>query len=299
MGACADTLIKSRGAAPPNLAGALVGIGISSPGPIDPWHGVVIEPPNLGADFHDIPLATAMEEALGLPAYLDRDTNVAALAEMAFGAARSCADFIYVTVSTGIGGAIVSEGGLFLGPDGAAGELGHLPIALDGPRCGCGGIAHLEAFASGRALAREARAAVEAGLSPHLSNRAAAVGIEALSARDVAEGEDAGDRACAEIMSIARHAFGVACAGFVNVFNPSRIVVGGSIAEHQGERWLAPAREEIERSSFRTPGRRVRIIPAELGADVSLAGAYPLVTARLGDSAWRRGRPTLPIAASA
>jgi len=185
----------------------------------------------------------------------------------------------------------VSDRRLFHGPDGMAGELGHLPLELDGPRCGCGGSGHLEAIASGRALARDARAAVEAGLSPFLADRAASRGADDLEARDVAEGDEAGDPFCRTLMGRLRRAFAVACAGLVNVFNPSRIVVGGSIAEGQGERLLGPAREEIARSAFPTPARRVRLLAAALGPDVSLVGAQPLVTARLGDPAWRGGRP--------
>ena len=145
-----------------------MGIGISSPGPVDPRAGAVVEPPNLGPDFRDVPLADDVEAALGLPTFLDRDTNVAALGEAAYGAGRGQYDFIYVTVSTGVGGSIVTDGRLFHGPDGMAGELGHVPVELDGPICGCGGRGHLEAVASGTALARDAREAVMAGTSPFL-----------------------------------------------------------------------------------------------------------------------------------
>ena len=127
-----------------------MGIGISSPGPVDPRAGTVVEPPNLGPNFHDVPLADDMEALLGLPAFLDRDTNVAALGEAAYGAGRGQYDFIYVTVSTGVGGSIVTDGRLFHGPDGMAGELGHVPVELDGPICGCGGHGHLEPRAPAR-----------------------------------------------------------------------------------------------------------------------------------------------------
>ncbi len=291
MRACLDALAAAHQQVPAAVRDQIVGIGISSPGPVDPWRGVVVEPPNLGPAFRDVPLAAEAERALGRPAYLDRDTNVAALAEAAFGAARDCPDFLYLTVSTGVGGAIVSDGRLLHGPDGMAGEIGHLPLEIEGPRCGCGGAGHLEAIASGRALARDAHAAVEAGLSPFLAGRAAGRGPDGLEARDVAEGEEAGDPFCRTLMDRLRRAFAVACAGLVNVFNPSRIVVGGSIADGQGERLLGPAREEIARSAFRTPASRVRLLAAALGPDVSVVGAQPLVTARLGDPAWRRGRP--------
>jgi glucokinase len=272
----------------PSTIPAPVAIGISSMGPVDPRRGLVVDPPNV-VPLHDSPLADEMEARVGLPAYLERDTNVAALAEHWRGAAMGVADFLYITVSTGIGGAIFSEGRLLLGPDGTAGELGHGTLIEAGPACGCGGVGHLEGISGGAGLARQAAGEVALGRSPFLQTRAAA---GALSARDVAEGEIAGDEACGRLMARARRAFAISCVGWANGLNPSLIVVGGTLAESQGERWLEPAREEVTRTAFRTPAARVRIVPAQLGKDVGLVGAWPLVRDRIDDPAWRLGRPT-------
>jgi glucokinase len=273
--ACREAHAAAGGPAP------LVGIGIAAPGPVDPVRGMVIDPPNLGATFHDTPLAERASECLRLPAFLDRDTQVAALGEGAFGAAQGCADYLYLTVSTGIGGAIVSGGNLLRGPDGTAGELGHLLVDLEGPRCGCGALGHLEAIASGSAIAREARRRIEAGESGSLGRLAREHGT-AFGAREVAEAEMAGDAVAAAIMAGARDGFARACVGLVDVFNPALIVVGGSLAAGQGDRWLDPARMAVARDAFRVPGRRARIVPAALGADVGLVGAAVLVAGRLG-----------------
>ncbi|HEX8026129.1 MAG TPA: ROK family protein, partial [Candidatus Limnocylindrales bacterium] len=182
--ACIEMLDRARDGAPAPIAKELAGIGISSPGPVSPESGAIVEPPNLGPKFRNIPITLDTSNALGLPAFLDRDTNVAALGERAFGAARGYDDFIYLTVSTGVGGAIVTGGRLFHGPDGLAGELGHVPVSLDGPVCGCGGIGHVEAYASGAGLAKLARKLVADGGSPFLADRATALGDpELLSAR--------------------------------------------------------------------------------------------------------------------
>jgi glucokinase len=289
--ACARALEEARDAAPAKIRDAIVGIGISSPGPLDPWRGVVFDTPNMGPDYHDVPVAPEMGRALSLPAFLDRDSIVAALGEMTFGAARGVKDFLYLTVSTGVGGAIVVEGRILHGPDGTAGELGHLPVSMDPEiRCGCGGIGHLEAYASGTAIARDARKAIAEGRSPFLAGRSGEKGLDAVEARDVAEGEDAGDETCRAIMERVRRAFAVACVGLVDAFNPSRIVVGGSIAAHQGDRLLGPARAEVAATAFKTPRSRVKIVAAELGDDVGLVGCHPLVIARLGDPAWQGDR---------
>jgi glucokinase len=305
ISACREMLATSRANAPASVARSLVGVGISSPGPVDPARGLIVEPPNLGPEFRDIPIALEMATALDLPAYLDRDTNVAALGEHAFGAAHGCDDFIYLTVSTGVGGSIMTAGKLLRGPDGLAGELGHVPVSLDGPRCGCGGIGHVEAYASGTALAREARALVIAGRSPFLADRARSQeSADQLSARDVAEGALAGDPACAELMERARRAMATACVGYVNAFNPHRIVIGGSIAEHDGDRMLDPIRTAIASEAFEVVARHVRVVPAALGGDVSLAGAHPLVTSRLAEareprtSASPSSRPAEPVVAA-
>jgi glucokinase len=299
--ACRDAARQARSEAPADVADDIAGIGVCSPGPVDPSAGVILEPPNLGPRFRDVPLAAELAASENLPAFLDRDTNVAALGERAFGAARGCDDFIYLTVSTGVGGAIVAGGELFHGPDGLAGELGHVPVSLDGPRCGCGGIGHVEAFAAGVSLARFADALVAADGSPFLGNRARELAAgEALSARDVAEGSLAGDPACVELMERARRAVAAACVGYVNAFNPHRIVIGGSIAEAEGDRLLEPIRTAIASEAFQVLARRVRVVPAALGGDVSLAGAQPLVMSRLArmdpQPSSHSGRSDQPVA---
>ena len=113
-------------------------VGISAPGPLDPRQGVLIDPPNLDPSLRGFALAQAISEGIGLPVHVERDTQVAVLAEGEFGAARGFADHVYLTVSTGIGGGVVIGGRLLRGPDGLAGELGHLLIDINGPECGCG-----------------------------------------------------------------------------------------------------------------------------------------------------------------
>jgi len=274
-----------RDAAPFTVARAIIAVGLSAPGPLDPSTGMLVQPPNLGPAFRDVPFGGPIGEALGLPAFLDRDTNVALLGELHFGAAQGARDVLYVTVSTGIGGAILAHGELLTGPDGVAGELGHVVVDFDGPPCGCGGRGHLETYSSGVGIVRAARVAIEAGVAPGLAALERRLLPASLSARDVAEAEDAGDEAASAVMATARTAFAAAMVGLVNVFTPELIVVGGSIARGQGERWLRPARDEVRRVAFRIPAARVRIVPAALGDDVGLVGAVGLVAARLGGAA--------------
>lgn len=266
---------------------APIGIGISSPGPLDPWRGLVVAPPNLRG-WHDVPLADRVQAALGLPAFLERDTNVAAQCEWRYGAARGTRDAIYITVSTGIGGGIILDGRPLHGRDGTAGEVGHLTVELDGPVCGDGQRGHVEAIAAGSGIARAAREALAAGRAPGLA--ALVRGGAEPDAAAVARAADAGDADCQSILDHAWEALGALCAGLVNVLNPEVIVLGGSIAEHRPE-LFDRVRATVDQRAFPIPARRVRIVPAEHSDDVSLIGALPIVHERLHDPAFRRGSP--------
>ncbi|NBW31543.1 MAG: ROK family protein [bacterium] len=291
VAACVSTLQQARDSARVEDAAAvarLVGVGISAPGPIDPWRGIAVEPANLGPDFPGTDLAGPISAALNLPALLEHDTKVAILGERAFGAGRGIDDLLYITISTGLGGAVISSGRLYTGPDDTGIEIGHAPITLDGPRCTCGGIGHLEAHASGVALARTGGEAAASGASPWLATWRAAHPTGRVSAKEVSEAAAAGDRVAQGLIDHALLAVSRAVAGFVNVFNPSRIIIGGSFAEAHWDALHSRIEGEIGDNSFKVPGRRVSVHPAELGGDVSLAGCHPMVVERIGNPEWER-----------
>lgn len=280
-----DVAAEVRSEAPATGLSAPIAIGISAPGPLDPWRGIVLEPPNLTA-WHDVPIGARVAEALDLPVFVERDTNVAVQAEWRYGAARGAETVVYITVSTGVGGGAIVDGRPLVGPDGTAGEVGHVTVELDGPRCGCGGAGHVEAIASGTALAREASGLLERGAAPRL--RELAVSGAAVDAELLVRAAADGDGACAAVLERAWTAIGALCASLVNALNPDVIVIGGSIAEHQS-RILDVARIEIGRGSFSAPASRVRVEPSRLGDDVSLIGTRPIVMDRIGDPAFRGG----------
>ena len=136
--------------------GSVGGIGICSPGPLDPKTGIVINPPNLPC-WRNFPLAAEISRAYSLPVKLDNDANAAALAETLWGSGRGYRNVFYVTIGTGIGTGIVLDGRIYHGRTGAAGEGGHVTIDYHGPRCGCGKRGCIEVLASGPAIARRAQ----------------------------------------------------------------------------------------------------------------------------------------------
>ena len=271
-----------------------IGLGISSPGPLDPWRGVVLMAPNLRG-WTNVPIVERIAGRVAMPTVLERDTNVAVMAEWRHGAARGTRSAIYITVSTGIGGGMITDGRPLVGPDGTAGEVGHLVVEIDGPRCGCGGVGHVEAIASGTAIAREGQAVLAAGRSTRLAELVS--DGEDLDAELVARVAAEGDAACAAILERAWIAIGAMCASLVNVFDPEVIVIGGSIAEHH-PRLFEVARAQLERGAFPILLDRVRIEPAALGGDVSLIGLVPILNDRIGDPAFIAGSQGPQLAAT-
>jgi len=233
-------------------AADLEAVGCSAPGPLDHRTGIVHTTQNI-AGFRGVRLAERLAAALGVPAVtLDRDTVMAAVGEALAGAAQGQRDWIYVTVSTGLGGAIVSGGRMVRGTTNTAGEIGHVPVGLDGPACRCGSTGCAEAYAAGR-------------------NIAEAYGVEDASV--VYARARAGEERAAALVRRAEAALGNLAVGLVNVLNPALIVVGGSVAEHEPGHVLGPMRAAIAARAFAVPAGAVRIVPAALGADVGLVGA--------------------------
>ncbi|HTH69807.1 MAG TPA: ROK family protein [Candidatus Saccharimonadales bacterium] len=251
-------LIESARAAL-GAAGASIGdiaaAGLSSPGPLDPRTGVILTTQNI-AGFVDsnFPIAERVANGLGGPAvFLDRDTVMAAIGEGTVGAGKGARDFVYLTVSTGVGGAIVSGGKMVRGASTTAGELGHFPVGFDRDvRCRCGSFGCVEAYAGGRNLA-EAYGVADASI----------VYAKAAS----------GDARASALIARAELALQNLAVGIVNALNPDRIVVGGSVAEHEPAHVIEPMRRAVAERAFKVPAAAVRIVPSALGADVSIIGS--------------------------
>ncbi len=230
----------------------VVAIGCSAPGPLDHERGIVHVAPNIPG-FEDVPLAERLSAALdGVPVFVDRDTIIAAIAEGTVGVARGVRDFVYVTVSTGVGGGIVAGGRIVRGATNTAGEIGHWPVALAGPPCGCGSHGCVEAFAGGHSLARR---------------------YGSRDAGEVFRAADRGDARARALVGDLESAVEALAVGLVNVLNPSLIVVGGGIAEHEPQHVLDPMRRGARERAFAVASAAVRIVPAALGADVGMIGA--------------------------
>lgn len=256
----------------------LLAVGVGAPGPLDHTTGVVYAPPNL-AGWDNVPLKQMLEARLGRPVFVGNDANVAALAERRYGVGRGCEDVIYITVSTGIGGGIVTQGRLLLGPAGTAGEVGHVTIDIHGPRCACGNIGCVEALASGPAIARQARARLAEGRPSLLRELAAR--LDDLTAEHVVEAARRADPLAAEVMEEAARNIGVLVVNLIHLFNPAVIAIGGGVS-HAGDLLFGPVRQVVQERALKAAAAVCRIVPAALGDDVGLYGAAAWALDQLG-----------------
>ena len=245
-------------------------ISIAAAGAIDSEKGLVTSSPNLPG-WHDVPLRDVVRERFGLDTFLVNDASAAAMGEHRLGVGRGTTNLIYITVSTGIGGGIIINGRLYLGTSGAAGEIGHMTIDVNGPRCYCGNYGCLEEMASGRAIAREAIRRIRDGENSALTDIVAGK-IEDITAQEVSQAAQGGDRLALEVVSQAANYLGAGMVNVVNIFNPEMIVIGGSVAK-MGELLLNPVRQLVSKKAFELSAQAVPIVPAGLGDDVGLLGA--------------------------
>jgi glucokinase len=248
----------------------LKGVGIASPGPVDVSRGVVSEAPQLPG-WKDVPLAELMGGRLGVPVIVENDATAAAIGENRYGAGRGSRYMIYITVSTGVGGGIIIDGNVYHGASGAAGELGHIIIDIDGPPCGCGGRGCLESLASGTAIARKGREAVERGEAPVLARLAEEEG--GITARLMFRAAQEGDEVSRRIFREAGHYLGAALASYVNIFNPEVILIGGGVAS-AAEFFMAEARSTMESLAMSAPLEQVRL---DLGSLKDRAGPLGMI----------------------
>lgn len=255
---------------------ALRCVGVSAPGPIDAIEGVITDPPNLPG-WHNVPLARILRERLGVPAVLENDANCGAVGEHNFGSGRGYRHMIFVTISTGIGGGIIIDNELYVGASGAAGEVGHLGVSEDGPRCGAGHVGCLEAFASGTAIAARAREAIAAGGLVRTARLAEH--DPPLSAETVYMASQQGEAEARAIIESAGRYLGMGLASLINAFNPQAIVIGGGLT-NMGETILGPAVETARTRSFAQSFTDVRIVEGELGERAPALGAIAVARNR-------------------
>jgi glucokinase len=250
-------------------------IGIGAPGPTDPFAGLVLMGPNLPGWDH-VPLRDVLADHFQVPVFLGNDANLAGLAEHHYGAGRGVAHMIYITVSTGIGGGVIVNNRMLLGHRGLAGEIGHITLDIQVEHQAPGVVGTLEGMASGPNIARRAQRALVSGVPSSVLTR---VGddILAVTPKLLKEEADKGDSFAFEQFRIAGRYLGLGVTSLLHVFNPQRIVIGGSIWTYC-HTYMADAMWEVIRQRTKSAAywEELTIVTAELGDDVGLLGAVAL-----------------------
>lgn len=251
------------------------GIGICSPGPLDPKSGVVLNPPNLPC-WRNFPLAQEMSRIYQLPVKVDNDANAAGLAEALWGAGAGYRNIFYATIGTGIGTGVIFDGELYHGRTGAAGEGGHMTIDYRGPLCGCGKRGCIESLAAGPAIRKRAQAKLAKHQDPaSILWRLAGASCEAITSEMVGRADSAGDPVAREILLETVALLAVWLSNIVDLLEPDVIIIGGGVASML-QPFFGEMQKEISALCVNPRAQEILLVPAHYGADAGVAGGAAL-----------------------
>jgi glucokinase len=256
----------------PEARGAVTGIGICSPGPLDPKTGVVLNPPNLPC-WRNFPLAAEIEKTFGVPARVDNDANAAGLAEAIWGAGMGYRNVFYATLGTGIGAGIVFDRRIYHGRTGSAAEGGHVTIDYKGLRCACGKRGCIEALAAGPQIARLAQEKLAAGADSRILLHAGS--LERVRAEHVGEAFQEGDAVAREVLTEIAFLLTVWLGNIVDLLEPDVMVVGGGVAGLMSS-FFAGMSANLPHWCLNQRAAEIPLVLARYGADAGIAGAASL-----------------------
>lgn len=247
------------------------GIGLGIPGLLDLEHGLTLFLPNLPGQWRSVPVREELAKASSLPVAIINDARAATLGEWKFGAGRGVESCALYTLGTGIGGGLIVRGELYLGIGGAAGELGHISVDFNGPRCNCGSRGCIEAFASGPAISAAGMRAVVQGATTRITTFCDG-DLNKITPELIYQAALAGDDVAREIYEFAGKAIGYGIANVVMALTPQRILLGGGVAA-AGDMIFEPIRRTVRERVRVADKDAIEILPATLGNNAGLMGA--------------------------
>jgi glucokinase len=255
---------------------SIVGVGIGTAGQIDFDSGRVLSGTVNIKEWNDVPLRDYVSEFSNLPVWVDNDVNVFALAEAHLGAAEGHRHVVCLTLGTGVGGGVISNGHLVRGAWGGAAELGHVSIDMNGPMCNCGLRGCLETYASGPGIARIYKEKLSSNIYPSVpsvdSLNSQMLEPQSITSKTVFQLMRDGDPIARETVELVVQALAVGIVNFIHTFNPTMVVLGGGVM-NQGE-WLCEAvAQKVYHLGIHSLVQPVQIRVAKLGSDAGLIGA--------------------------
>jgi glucokinase len=272
--AAVKAAVEALFALAPEARSAVKGIGICSPGPLDPRTGVVLNPPNVPC-WRNFPLGAETARAFGKPTKVDNDANAAGLAEALWGAAAGHSNVFYATLGTGIGTGIIFDGKIYWGRTGSAGEGGHTTIDYHGPVCGCGKRGCIEALCSGPAIALRARAKVSASSATTKVLELAGGAVDRVKAEHVGQAFHQGDALAAEVLEETADMLTVWLGNVIDWFDPEIMVIGGGVA-HLMSSLFDRMRRNLPAWAINPRAHEIPLVLARYSADAGIAGAAAL-----------------------
>jgi len=252
----------------------LAAVGIGVPGLVDLPNGITKFLPNLPTQWRDVALRDMLSPRLDCPVYLLNDVRAATLGELTYGSGRTVDTMAFFALGTGIGGGLVVDGRLRLGPLGAAGELGHQTVIPGGPICGCGNHGCLETLASGPAVIAEGVRLIRSGQAPKL--RAMVGGdLNAVTGKKMVDAVEAGDSAVRDSIEWIAGYLGIGISNVITVLHPDLIILSGGVAE-MGSILFDPIRKVVRERVRMMPVDDIRIEPSKLGEQAGVLGGIAL-----------------------
>jgi glucokinase len=246
------------------------GIGIGVPGVLDLDKGETLFLPNLPGTWPHVPLRDTITLHTGLPTALLNDVRSITNGEWRFGAGRGVDTLAVFAIGTGIGGGLIVNGQLYLGIGGTGGELGHITIDFNGPRCGCGNNGCVEAYASGPAIAAMGMKAVSQGLTTKIAELCG-YDLNRITPELIAKAAETGDEIAKDIYERAGFYLGIAATNICTAVGPRRIIIGGGVAQ-AGELLLDPIRRTIRERVHVMPIEQVDVVSSQLGDNAGVIG---------------------------
>ena len=256
---------------------SLMAVGVGAPGPLDAIAGVIHEAPTNLPGWTDIRLADRISAALGVPVFLEKDANAAALAEFRYGKNCGIANMLYITVSTGVGGGLILNRELWRGAYGTAGEFGHMTVDFEGALCRCGNRGCIQKIASGPNIVAWVVSQISSGETSLVSE-----GVEngVLSGRDVVRAAVNGDELCVAALDRAGRAVGFGIVSLAHLVNLELVVVGGGIA-NAGALLLDPIMQTVSNHGLGSTVSSLRVVPWSIGEEVGVLGAVASAYSRM------------------
>lgn len=246
----------------------VIAIAAAVPGTINFEKGIILKAPNL-PELDGLEIIDALEERLNIKAILENDANAAAIGENWHGASKGYDNSIMVMLGTGVGGGIIINGQIIRGIDGTGGEIGHINVEPDGHPCGCGSFGCVEQYSSATAIVRMANEFVTENSFSKMAE------VENFSSEDVFNIAVTGNGLAKEVFRKQGYYLGIMLAGLINSLNPEAIIIGGG-ASQGWDLFIPYLEEQIKIRTYKEPGKRAKILKAQLGDDAGILGVAKL-----------------------